>query len=207
MSDPYETAGKIRRNLVTIRNVWDATITLVHRQMSDEPVTGSATSPALVPTHVLDARADCHHDLRFFTGLILDQVNGGTIHTRVDATNVPNLTRFIDTWALLFAEQMPDDADQCARDMRGHAERMTGMIRGDQLHRYQVGRCPELVGEEQTQLCPGNLWASMSIVATRTRCCRSRSSADQDAGLLSEGHAWADPWQWAALGKRLEVPA
>lgn len=193
--EPYETAGRIRRNLLTIRHVWAATITLIHRQTSDEPVTGSAASPALVPTHVLDARAECLRDLRLHVGIIRETIGGQT--SRINTTNVDDLTRFLDTWALQYAEQLPDDADQCARDMRGHAERMQGLIRGDQLHRYQIGHCPELVGEEQSR-CPGNLWASM-----RMRDAMLPQSIVCDADPT---HAWA-PWQWAALGKRLEVPA
>lgn len=211
MSDPYETAGKIRRNLHTIRNVWGATITLVHRQASDEPVTGSAASPSPVPTHVLDARRDCHRDLKLYTGIILDYVNGGGISTKVDALKVDDLARFLDVWAFLFAEQLHNPiVDRCARDMGRHADRLSGMIRGDQLHRYQVGRCPEMLASDGAAVdhagladhvftrCAGNLWASM-----RRQDTMLPQSIVCDA---DPAHTWA-PWQWAALGKRLEVPA
>jgi hypothetical protein len=150
-----------------------------------------------VPAHVLDVRRDCHHDLRFYATLILEQVNDGTITGRVDAGSIDELTGFVDRWAQLFVEQMPDDGDQCAKDMSKHAETLRGMVRGDQMHRYQVGRCPELtVADDAIVGCKGNLWASMR-----------RGDAMLPKSIVCDldgEHAW-EPYQWAALGKRLEA--
>ena len=195
MTDKWHLAGDIRRSLRTIRNVWPATLSVLATS-ANEKVAGGVVG-ALVSAHVLDLRKECHHDLRFFTMLVLEQVNGGTIGTKVNVLDVDQLTRFLDTWALHLCEQMPDDAEQCAKDMHHHAERLRGMVRGDRMHRYQIGRCPEtvMVGEDQLGRCKGMLWASMregDAMLPQSVVCDQEST-----------HTW-QPWQWASLGKRIE---
>jgi hypothetical protein len=187
-------AHDIRAALIGIRNVWPAVINASKAGSSDR-VTGSPAIAQAVSAHILDVRIEVQHDLRFYTMLILDQVNKGTISAKVNALDIDDMGKFIDTWALHFCEQMPDDAEDCRRDLQGQAKRLLELVRGDQTHRYQIGRCPEIGLDEAQTRCPGELWATMraseELLPKHIQCDR-----DND-------HEWL-PYQWHSLGKRLE---
>lgn len=154
--DPWQTAGDIRVALIGIRNVWPAVINASRSGNSDR-VSGSAAIPAAVAAHILDVRIEAQKDLRFYTMLILNEINGGGISTKVDVLDIDSMGIFIDTWALHLCEQMPDDSEDCRRDLQKQATRLLEMVRGDQTHRYQIGRCPELTLDEAQTRCTGEL--------------------------------------------------
>lgn len=194
MSTPWDTAGRIRRHLRTIRNVWAATLTTIN-QPDNDPVTGS-TIPNLIPTDVLDARYEARKDLRLHAGIIRENIGGRTTH--LDSRNIDQLCTFIDTWALLYAEQLPEDGINAATHFERHADHLVGLVKGDRIRRYHVGRCPELtLTDDQLTPCTGTLIATMkqgdSLLPKVVAC---------DA---NPEHVW-QPWQWASLGKRLDIP-
>jgi hypothetical protein len=121
MTNPYATAGHIRAALLGIRDNYEAALAGTAPRDDSDARPARAEAPPPVSPHILDVRAAVHHDLAVFALFIFEQVNHGTITTRVDGHSVEALCRFIDTWAQALAEQHPDDAEQCRRDMAHHA--------------------------------------------------------------------------------------
>ena len=198
MTEPYVVAGHIRRSLISIRDHYDAALT-PPRVTDDSGARYQADSGEPVDLHAADVRREAARDLAYWCRYILDEVNGGTITTVVRAASITETTRFIDTWALALAEQLPLDADNCRDEMSKHARALEGLARGWRTKRIEVGRCPEtivtMVGDlEEMTPCTGTLWAEIreddnGMLPTSIRC---------DAAP----HTWT-PWQWRDLGRRL----
>lgn len=204
MSDPYTIAGHIRRDLLKIRDHYDAAGD-PPKAADDGAKGGGRPDRPPLDLHAVDVRQEAHHDLAYYTRFILDVVNDGTITTQVDGSDVHELAQFVDRWALALAEQHPDDAQQCRADMAKHARRLRTLACGIRVKRVEVGRCPEVDltlderGVETLRRCEG------TIVATL----RERDPDDEDDGLLPEvikctdlGHTW-HPSQWRDLGSKL----
>lgn len=198
---PWRTSGRIRQSLLSIRNVWPVMVTLARRQTDDEPVTGSSSSPMPLPAHLLDVRARCEADLRTYATFILQHVQRGDVRDRVDGRSVESLAEFIDRWALHLVEQHPAAGERCALKVGDHAAKLRELVRGDQIRRYRLGRCPELVMVDEARPealipCQGSLWASMrqgdALLPKWIRC---------DGDHVHEWH----PSEWAGLGRRLDA--
>ena len=123
----------------------------------------------------------------------------------IHAGSVESTTRFVDTWALALAEQLPLDADNCQREMTAHASALHALAAGWRTRRIEVGSCPSQrlrvsqEGYEQFEPCTGLLWAVMTqdddgLLPARIVC-----------DLESE-HEW-QPHAWHALGRALGVDA
>ena len=198
MSDPYVVAGHIRRALCTIREHYDAALT-PPRVSDHNGGRYPAASGEPVDLHAADVRRETARDLAYWCRYVLDEVNHGNIRTIVRARDIAQMTRFIDTWALNLAEQLPLDADNCHREMTRNARNLEALARGWRTKRIEIGPCPEtiiiMVGDlEETTRCAGTLWAEMR---------------EDDNGMLpmsvrcdTQPHAWT-PWQWRDLGRRL----
>lgn len=198
MTDPYRTAGQIRASLAAIRDNYEPALNgTVPRDDSDAPRIRAQSPPPISP-HILDVRAAAHHDLVFFARFILEQVNGGTITTRVDAHDIHKLCRFIDTWAQALAEQLPDDAEQCRTDMAHHAEALRRLVNGDYTSRMVIAKtCPVPVWQGEAMVrCTGSLVAYVQ-----------HGDAPLPPGVrcdVNPQHQWA-PHEWPALGRRISA--
>lgn len=197
MTEPYAVAGHIRASLHGITDRYDEALSGTPPRDDSDAHTRRAEAPPPVSPHILDVRAETHHDLRFYALFVLEQVNGGSIATRVDGNSVTSLARFLDVWALALAEQHPADAEEARRDLGRHARALAAICNGDYTRRFAIpgGRCPEMVwrGEEMVR-CSGTLVAVMrqgDILLPRFVGC------DREAG-----HQWA-PSEWLGLGRML----
>ena len=199
MTEPYQTAGAIRRNLRTIRDHYDNAL---HPKAGAASEIRTVASGEPVSLHALDVQTECHRGLVFWVGFILDEVNDGTITgDTIRGRSIDDLAKFIDTWALALAEQLPDDADNLETETHEHANRLERLALGLQTKQIQVGRCPEQLpvtdndGTETTRPCTGTLFATLR---------------EEDNGLLpravrcdqSPEHEWT-PAAWGALGRKL----
>lgn len=196
--DQLDRGNRVRGDLARIRKYHEAA--LDGPRGTDE--SGIRGSSAGEPVH-LDAvqeRADTINDLHFWCRFILDEVNGGTITTRVSPT-LEDMSAFVARWYDLLREQHPGDADNLDAEMHGHAWRLECLARGWRTQRIQVGKCPEQTvtgqpGQETLTACTGNLW---SIVRVQDVLLPEVIRCDS-----VEEHQWR-PWQWAALGRRLQI--
>ena len=199
MTEPYQVAGHIRAALHGITDRYDDALGGTPPKDESDARPKRAEAPVPVSPHILDVRAETHHDLRYFALFILEQVNHGTITTRVDAGDVHALARFIDTWALALAEQHPDDADDARRDLAKDARNLAAIANGDVTHRFKLPghRCPELVWVgDQLVPCTGVLQAlfkqSDDRLPPSVYC------------VAHPEHQWA-PSEWLGLGRRLSA--
>jgi hypothetical protein len=198
MTDPYTTAGHIRAALAAIRDNYDAALYGTAPRDESDAHPRRAQAPPPVSPHILDVRREAHHDLAYFALFILEQVNQGTITTRVDAHDIDALCRFIDTWALALAEQHPDDADQCRRDMAHHAGALRRIVAGEYTSRMVIAdHCPNIVWAGELMVrCTGTLIAYVqhgdAPLPPGVRC------------TTHPEHEWA-PHEWPALGRRISA--
>lgn len=180
--DPFTLAGAIRRALRDITDHYD--MALIPPRMTGSlklPTTPTPPdvrkikparkvfehSPAPVSLAVLDARRETHMDLAHYTRVVLNEVNDGTIATRVNGESPRDLARFLDVWALHLAEQLPDEAVVAERDLDGHARRLRAFALPNRRDWVKLGRCPFVVegvfcrgevrgyGEEGQATCTG----------------------------------------------------
>lgn len=108
----------------------------------------------------------------------------------------------IARWLALHAEWLAahDAGEDAADELARHARRLRDIDLGYRSRRFQIGRCPEEVHDEQwerhglTQECTGNLWA---LIREEDTMLPDRVVCD-----AHEEHTWS-PSQWAALGRRL----
>ena len=162
MSDPYATAGDIRRALAAITDHYDVALHPPKRggggggSVSKEP-------PPPVSVDVLDARADTHRDLVYYAQVVLMECTGAegqTITTRVDAADVRGLARFLDVWAEHLARGNPTEAEGCARDLTAHASKLRGMALPDRRDWMPLGTCPlEVEVDGALTVCAGQVRA------------------------------------------------
>ena len=199
MTDPYITAGHIRRGIHTIRDHYTAALT--PDTTTDESGIHNRTQPGEpVNLTAIDTRNAALNHLREGTQFILEHVNSGTITALVDATHPDPLGRFIDTWALAMAEQHPVYAGRYATQSERHGRRLETLAKGWRTKHIRVGDCTEQAivavdGVETFARCPGELVAVFR---------------EEDKGLLpgevtctvDGAHVWS-PYQWHDLGKKL----
>lgn len=201
MSDAYKVAGDIRRNLHTIRDYYEAALR-GSRGADENAALQGADAGEPLNLHAVDTRRATHTDLSYWVRFILDNVNDGKITNRMRADGIPELSAFVDTWALALAEQLPDDAVNCANDTSRHGRALEGLAKGWASKRILIpGRCPELLfvvsaqGIEELVPCEGELWSVFR---------------EEDNGLLprsvqcdaDKSHEW-EPHDWTALGRRI----
>lgn len=194
--EPYQTAGAIRRNLRTIRDHYDNAL---HPKAGAASEIRTVASGEPVSLHALDVQNECHRGLVFWIKFILNKVNDGTITgDTIRGRSIDDLAKFIDTWALALAEQLPDDADNLDAETRRHANRLQELALGWVTRQIHVGHCPAQVladGSEQATPCAGTLIATLQ---------------ERDNGLLPQAircdadptHEWS-PGEWPALGRQL----
>lgn len=203
--EPYVIAGKIRAALRVILDNYD--------DAGDPPkITDDSASrggdPARPPTdvHAIDCRADTIRHISFWVQFILDEINNGDIETKVRGSDLVDMTRFVDRWALALAEQRPDDAsghkEACREELERDGRRLRAVAHGTRTRSIEVGACPEVILDEQAETfrrCNGTIVASLT-------------DRDPDSdGLLpqhltcdaDDTHTWS-PWQWHDVGKRIE---
>ena len=212
MNDPYVIAGHIRRALYGIIEHYDRAGDPPRVQDDGDPGREDPSSRPPADLHAIDVRREAVRDLSFWVRFILDEVNNGDITTRVDGHDVPEMARFVITWALALAEQHPGDAsghrEACREELSAHARRLKAVAHGTRTRRIEVGPCPQVdlildedSGLEELKRCDG------TIVATLTE----RDPDNEDDGLLPQHltctidgtHTW-QPWQWADVGRQIE---
>ena len=173
MTDPYRTAGDIRRALAAITDHYDVALHPPKRgggtggQVSKEP-------PPPVSVDVLDARTAAHRDLIHYAQVVLlecTDVEGRQITTRVDANDVRGLARFLDTWAEHLARGNALEAEACARDLTEHGAKLRGMALPERREWMSLGTCPlEVDVEGGKQSCGGQVRAYPSRDPQCQRC-------------------------------------
>lgn len=190
--DPYRVAGQIRRDLDTITALYG----LALRRPAGEKVTArSRTWADVVSAEILDTRRNVITDLGWHVRVIRR-----TIKPTPAAPNsgVLALSEFVGRWALLLAEQDPDAAATCARDVQRHARNLRALVQGDGLRVISLGRCPLTTWADPDDVsaglthCPGELTTRFSRL---TRPGEIRCDA-------TDTHVWA-PKQWHELGQKV----
>ena len=207
MTDPYVTAGKIRRALRDITEHYDAAGDPPKISDDSDPRGGDQARPP-TDVHAIDCRADTIRHVSFWAQFILDEVNDGKITTKVRGSDLGGMARFIDTWALALAEQCPDDAsghkEACRQELERDARRLKAVAHGTRTRSIQVGPCPEVIIDDETEefrRCEGTVVANLT----------ERDPDSEDDGLLPQNltcsvdgaHTW-QPYQWSDIGKRIE---
>lgn len=217
MNDPYVTAGKIRRALRDITEHYDAAGNPPKITDDSEKRGGDQARPP-TDVHAIDCRADTIRHVSFWAQFILDEINQewdsrteawvGTITTKVRGSNLQEMVTFVDRWALALAEQRPDDAsghrEACREELTRDARRLKAVAHGTRTRSIEVGPCPEVVIDDDTETfkrCEGTVIANLT----------ERDPDSDDDGLLPQHltcsldgtHTW-QPWQWADIGKRIE---
>lgn len=206
-ADPYVTAGKIRRALRDITEHYDAAGNPPKITDDSEARGGDQARPP-TDVHAIDCRADAIRHVSFWAQFILDEVQDGTITTKVRGSDLQEMARFIDTWALALAEQRPDDAsghkEACRQELERDARRLKAVAHGTRTRSIQVGPCPEVIIDDETETfrrCQGTVVANLT----------ERDPDSEDDGLLPQNltcsldgsHTW-QPYQWSDIGKRIE---
>lgn len=205
MTDPYVTAGHIRRALYDINDHYDDALDPPAHRDDSEARGGDLARP---PTnlHALDVRQAADRDLTRWVRFILDHVNDGSIEHAPDA-GIDSKTRFVNTWALALTEQHPNDAsghkDACKEQLTRHARALKVVALGIRTKRVEVGPCPEMHidDNESIQSCTGTVIASLT---------EGDPSTDEGGALLPEvaactavqEHRW-HPFEWRDLGVRI----
>ena len=199
--DPYRVAGDIRRHLRAITDFYDAALTPARQADESGALHHGASAGEPVPAHALDVRREAHSDLTYWVRFVLDEVNDGTITTRVNAADITALATFLDRWALALAEQLPDDADNLRNEAQHHATALRTLVVGGAARRIKVTTCPEQIltrdtnGMEVLTPCGGTLFAVL---------------LERDNGMLpaqvtcdrEETHTW-EPSRWRDLGRKV----
>ena len=160
---PYSLAASIRGSLSMIREYYDEalippkmtsgvrlpTAAVPADQIKMKPAKKAFEHPpAPVSFAVLDARAAAHSDLAHYARVILNEVrsvDGRTIQTRVDGSDVEGLTYFLETWALRMAEEVPDEAVACKADMETHANALHAFAIPIRRNWIKLGNCPFVI--------------------------------------------------------------
>lgn len=169
----------------------------------DSGVRSGSSAGEPINLHIVDVRKESWDDVHYWCRFILDEVNQGSIQTIV-RPELPEMLAFIRRWSTAIVDQFPDDAENLRREMQRHGAHLEGAARGWTVKRIEVGRCPEqrivhvtgIGGEpvEQFTPCMGTLWAmlrSQDTMLPKVVICDCESE-----------HQW-QPWQWAALGRRI----
>ena len=207
-TEPYVVAGAIRRAVRTILDHYDQAGR--PPKITDDSDSGRGGDPARPPTdvHAIDCRNDAHHGLAYWCQFILDEVNNGDITTKVRGSDMHDMARFVDTWALALAEQHPDSAsghrEACKEELTRHGRRLQAVAHGTRTRSIEVGPCPEVILDDVAETfrrCDGTVVASLT----------ERDPDNEDDGLLpqrltcstDQTHTW-QPYQWADIGKRIE---
>lgn len=207
MTDPYIVAGHIRRSLYAIAEHYDAAADPPKIRDDSDNRGGDQARP---PTdlHAIDVRAVTMRHVSYWVRFILDVVNDGDITTKVNGHDLPEMTRFINTWALALAEQHPNDAsghhEACREELGKDARQLKAVAHGTRTRAIEVGPCPEVILDEQAEAfarCEGTVVANLT----------ERDPDAEEDGLLPQHltcsldrtHTWR-PWQWADIGKRIE---
>ena len=203
--EPYVIAGKIRAAVRTILDHYDDAGDPPKITDDSDPRGGDQARPP-TDVHAIDCRADTIRHISFWVQFILDEINDGKIETKVRGSDLVDMTRFVDRWALALAEQRPDDAsghkEACREELERDARRLRAVAHGTRTRSIEVGPCPEVILDEQAETfrrCEGTIVASLT-------------DRDPDSdGLLPKHltcdadstHTWS-PWQWHDVGKRIE---
>lgn len=187
----------VRKDLARIERYYDPALS-GPADVDESGVAGPGCSDPVSLT-AIDARAEAIRDLRFWCGFILDEVNSGTITTTVRPV-IADMAVFIARWTPALCEQHPADAENLEHDARSSADRLEALAKGWRTKRVEIGRCPEQRlladehGREWFEPCTGTLWSLIRAADTmlpKVIVCDRESE-----------HQW-QPWQWAALGRRL----
>ena len=120
MTETPDLAGRIRRDLYAIADNYDEALEPA-RRASGSHVKATKEPPLPIAAHVLDARAEAHRDLMYWTRFLLDEVrdvNGDPIQHGPNAVEVEVLVPFIATWVDWLIANHPDDADNLAAPFR-----------------------------------------------------------------------------------------
>ena len=205
--EPYVIAGKIRAAVRTILDHYDDAGDPPKITDDSDPRGGDQARPP-TDVHAIDCRAEAHNGMAYWCQFILDEVNDGTIETKVRGSDLHDIARFIDTWALALAEQHPDSAsghhEACKEQLTKWGRQLRAVAHGTRTRSIEVGPCPEVILDEQAETfrrCEGTVVASLT----------ERDPDNEDDGLLPRRltctvdryHSW-QPWQWADIGKRIE---
>lgn len=207
MSDPYVTAGKIRRALRDITEHYDAAGDPPKITDDSDPRGGDQARPP-TDVHAIDCRAETIRHVSFWVQFILDEVQDGKITTKVRGSDLQEMATFVDRWALALAEEHPNEAsghkEACREELERDARRLKAVAHGTRTRSIEVGPCPEVIIDEEAEefrRCEGTVVAHLT----------ERDPDAEDDGLLpqnltcslDQGHSW-QPWQWADVGKRIE---
>lgn len=158
--EPYQMAGAIRKALLEITDHYDDALIPPRLTSGVKQPTAPVPadvhkikparkvfehSPAPVSLAVLDARRDAHADLAHYARVVLNEVNDGTITTRVNGESPFALARFLDVWALALAEQLPEEASAAWRDFHAHGAALRRFALPDRRDWVKLGKCPFVV--------------------------------------------------------------
>lgn len=207
MTDPYIVAGHIRRSLRVILDLYDEAAD-PPKIVDDSEARGGQPDRPPTDVHAIDVRADTMRHVTFWVRFILDVVQDGEIKTKVNGHDLPQMIRFIDTWALALAEQHPNDAsghkEACREELTSDARRLKAIVHGTRTRSIEVGPCPEVILDDEAETfrrCDGTVVANLT----------ERDPDNEEDGLLPQHltctvdrtHTW-QPWQWADIGNRIE---
>lgn len=184
---------KIASALREIRTAWPHMLDPKSTAPSNGAHGGDPARPP-VSAHSLSIRRDTDACLTSWALMVAEERD---LRTGLRAGDVPSVAGFL----LIHADWLGDhEAGEAAADeMNGWAGKCTDIVESNRTRRYQVGRCPEVVmDDEGTELgpCAGNLWA---LIRQADTMLPRHIQCDAD-----EAHRW-DPHAWSALGRRIDI--
>ena len=144
MTETPDLAGRIRRDLYAIADNYDEALEPA-RRASGSHVKATKEPPLPIGAHVLDARAEAHRDLMYWTRFLLDEVrdvNGDPIQHGPTAVEVGVLVPFIATWVDWLIANHPDDADNLAAESSDHARNLRALAAPHRPEWVPLGKCP-----------------------------------------------------------------
>ena len=153
MSDNYELVGSIRRACNDIADHYEGALDGPRRGGSVGGGSGSKEPPLPVSAHILDVRRDTHTDLAHWARVVYELVRngeGGQISQRItdDEQQQPMaLAAFIGHWAQGLADADQGEAELCAEELRGHADKLRRLALPDRRDWMPIGDCPVTVAD------------------------------------------------------------
>lgn len=151
MTDSPTLAGRIRRDLYAIADLYDEALEPVRRAAGSH-VTASKEPPLPIGAHILDVRREAANDLAYWARFLLDEVrdvDGETLQHGPTSTDVVDLVPFVARWADWLEAHMADDAENLAGDAEKHAKALRGITDPNRRDWLPIGECPVTVADAQ----------------------------------------------------------
>lgn len=174
-----------------IRSAWDDMLTPQHDTQVAR-ITASDPARPPVPVTVLSLRRDVDETLTEWVTIVAAARN---LTSRPATGDVPGACGFLMTHADWLGSS--EHGPRASNELYVAGRDCVDVVRGNRTRRYQVGRCPEVIIDDdgvEVEPCRGNLWALIreedTMMPKHVQC---------DA--VAE-HQW-DPHQWRALGRRV----